>query len=165
MINPLARFENSVHDRLQKQIYLAKIIFLLLLIWTARSIDAEPSPTMHERKGPFATFIMIHLEVGGDPGFTVFQNICKKELKSGYKIDNRSLDYQKALWPTVKELVEEADRYNLKLTLALNPQWAEYILQDDKKIEALKNSVRNGHEFAFHHHGINHVDWNGYRNQ
>jgi len=116
-------------------------------------------------KKPFATFVMIHLEAGGDSKFKIFQDILKKELKSEYVINNRSLAYQKALWPTVIKLIQLADKYDFKLSLALNPQWAEYILNDDQKIEYIRKWVHNGHELAFHHHGINQIDWNGYSNR
>ena len=116
-------------------------------------------------KKPFATFVMIHLEAGGDSRFKIFQDILKKELKSEYVINNRSLAYQKALWPTVVKLIQLADKYDFKLSLALNPQWAEYILKDNQKIELIRKWVHNGHELAFHHHGINQIDWNGYSNR
>jgi hypothetical protein len=141
-----------------------KIPFLLLFALIIMSSHSYASQ-IHEKRAPFATFIMIHFEVGGDQNFEAFQDVYKKELKSGYKADTRSLDYQRALWPTSKELVQEADRHNFKLTLAFNPQWAEYILQDDRKIEDVRKWISNGHELAFQHHGINHIDWNGYTNQ
>jgi hypothetical protein len=141
------------------------LILAMALIQAATSMDATASPPLHPAKRPVAGFIMIHFEVGGDRNFKVYQELCKTALKSGFTIDNRSLDYQKALWPTAKALVEEADRYNLKLTLAFTPQWAEYILQDDNKIEQVKEWLANGHELAFHHHGIDHIDWDGYSNR
>ena len=139
------------------------IIFYLVLISASFSSNALAGD--NEEKKPFATFVMIHFEAGGDSDFRVLQDILKENLKSGYIIDNKSLAYQRALWPTVIKLVELANRYNIKLSLALNPQWAEFILKDEQKIKHLKTWINNGHELAFHHHGINHIDWNGYSNR
>lgn len=62
-------------------------------------------------------------------------------------------------------MLQEADKYDIKLTLAFNPQWAEYILKDTVKVNLVKLWVKKGHEISFHHHGIKHVDWNGYSNR
>lgn len=48
--------------------------------------------------------------------------------------------------------------------MAFNPQWAEYILLDSSKLNIVKQWQEQGHEIAFHHHSINHPDWNGYSN-
>ncbi|MBU4315476.1 hypothetical protein KJ673_03695, partial [Patescibacteria group bacterium] len=109
---------------------------------------------------------MVHFEAGGDDNFYVYQEIIKNELGLEQEnISNRDLNYQKALWPTVVQLVELANKYSTKLTLAFNPQWAEYILKDESKIAVISAWKPQGHEIAFHHHGINHIDWNGYTNR
>jgi len=58
-----------------------------------------------------------------------------------------------------------ADKYNHKLTLEFNPNWATYILQDSSKLNLLRSWEQNGHEIALHHHGPTHPDWNGYTNR
>ncbi len=93
---------------------------------------------------PYSTFIIIHLEVGGD---------------------TKSLEYQKTFWPTLIDLFLLAKRCNIKLTLQFNPQWAEYILEDKYKFNLLKEWQENGHEVGLHHHGYDHPTWNGYTNR
>jgi hypothetical protein len=116
--------------------------------------------------GKIRTFVMIHFEAGGDGKFSVFRDIVKKELNLGPAvINNTSLNYQRALWPTVIKLVALADKYEFKLTLALSPQWAEFILKDESRIDIFKAWGEHGHELAFHHHGIDHIDWDGYTNR
>ena len=90
---------------------------------------------------PFANFFVIHFEVGGD---------------------TKTLEYQKAYWPTAVNLVKLADQYSAKLTLQFNPQWAEYILNDQNKLNLLKKWQQHGYEVGLHHHGYDHGNWNGY---
>jgi len=142
-----------------------KKVILFYIIFVLTNFSSYAFSEDKESKKPFSTFMMVHFEVGGDRNFRVFQNILKENLKSGYVIDNRSLAYQKALWTTVINLLQLADKYNIKLSLALNPQWAEFILKDEQKIKYLRTWIHNGHELAFHHHGINQIDWNGYSNR
>lgn len=93
---------------------------------------------------PYGSFLVIHLEVGGD---TI------------------TLEYQKAYWPTAVNLVKLADQYSAKLTLQFNPQWAEYILNDHNKLNLLRKWQQHGHEVGLHHHGYDHGDWNGFTNR
>jgi hypothetical protein len=93
---------------------------------------------------PFATFFAIHFEVGGN---------------------TNNLEYQEEYWPHAVNLIKLADLYDARLTLQLNPQWSEYILQDKNKFDLLKEWQRRGHEVALHHHGYDHMDWNGYTNR
>jgi len=111
-------------------------------------------------------FIMVHFEAGRDSGFYAFQDILNNELD--YPLDSmvtNNLYFQEATWPATVNLVQTADTFNIKLTLALQSQMAEYILQDIDKINTVEGWMNNGHEFAIHHHGINHVDWGGYTNR
>jgi hypothetical protein len=142
-----------------------RIVILFYIIFILTDFNSNVLAEEKGEKKPFATFVMIHLEAGGDSKFRIFQDILREKLKPEYVINNRSLAYQKALWPTVIKLVQLADKYDFKLSLTLNPQWAEYILKDNQKIEHVSKWVHNGHELAFHHHGINHIDWNGYSNR
>ena len=93
---------------------------------------------------PYGSFFVIHLEVGGD---------------------TKNLEYQKKYWPTAVNLVKLADQYSAKLTLQLNPQWVEYILNDQNKLNLLNKWRQHGHEVGLHHHGYDHGDWNGYTNR
>ncbi len=142
-----------------------RTVITFCLVLTYASFTSNVYSEDRREKNPFATFVMVHLEAGGDSRFGIFQDILREELKSEFFINNRSLAYQIALWPTVIKLVQLADKYDFKLSLALNPQWAEYILKDNQKIEHIRKWVHNGHELAFHHHGINQIDWNGYSNR
>lgn len=93
---------------------------------------------------PYATFLVVHFEVGGD---------------------TKSLEYQESFWPTAINLIELSDKYDAKLTLQFNPQWAEYIMKNKINYNLLKKWQKCGHEVALHHHGYDHGDWNGYTNR
>ena len=90
-----------------------------------------------------SAFIAVHMEVGGTP---------------------KDLDYQEGNWPVLIELVELANKYDHKLTLQFNPQWASYILEEQSRLSLLRAWELDGHEIALHHHGPSHGDWNGYTN-
>jgi hypothetical protein len=107
-------------------------------------------------------FIMIHLEAyhkgPTDPDFS--STIL--DVPSPFR--DEPLGYQRYVWPAVQQLVADADEFGFKLTLAMNPQWSDFILADSTR-EALVQSWRQvGHELAHHHHPANHPDWNGYTN-
>ena len=93
---------------------------------------------------PYGSFLAIHFEVGGN---------------------NRNLEYQKKYWPTAVNLVNLAYQYSANLTLQFNPQWAEYILNDQNKLNLLRKWQQHGHEVGLHNHGYDHGDWNGYTNR
>lgn len=126
------------------------------------SVNTARSLKRVEAKPP--TFFMVHFEVGGDNavrrGVALFRDIIGDS-----NFGNKDLRYQAVMWPTAIKIVELANKYGFKLTLALNPQWAEYILKDDKKIRIVREWQGQGHELAFHHHGFDHIDWNGYSNR
>lgn len=69
------------------------------------------------------------------------------------------------VWDALREFVGMADRYESKLTLMFNPQWAEFILADTRRFERLKSWQTNGHEVAVHYHNVIHGGWNGYTNR
>ena len=93
---------------------------------------------------PYGSFLAIHFEVGGN---------------------TRSLKYQEEFWPATIDLINMADEYDAKLTLQFNPQWVEYILRDQNKLNSVTKWQQYGHELALHHHGFDHGDWNGYTNR
>lgn len=106
------------------------------------------------------TFVMIHFEAG-------YKGRLDNDLPINLPEKYRTMDFgwQAYLFETAKKLVQKADDYGFHLTLAFNPQWAEYILLDNLKINIVKQWQESGHEVAFHHHSISHPDWNGYSNK
>lgn len=89
-------------------------------------------------------FISIHMEPGSNPSTT---------------------DYPALHWTDLVNLIALADEYDVKLSLVFNPQWATYILDDEKKLTLLRSWEANGHEIGLHHHGPHHGGWNGYTDQ
>jgi len=81
------------------------------------------------------------------------------------EVSTNNLIFQSVFWPSVVNMVQIADSFNIKLTLALQSQTAEYILQDPNKINIFSDWINSGHELAMHHHGVNHIDWDGYTNR
>ena len=106
-----------------------------------------------------STFIMIHFEAG-------YQGRLSNDLPIDLPEEYKKMDFgwQVYLFETAKKLVKKADDYGFHLTLAFNPQWAEYILLDSSRINTVKQWQELGHEIAFHHHSLSHPDWNGYSN-
>ncbi len=109
------------------------------------------------------TYVMIHLEAGyysrlGEDG----------ELPPGLVLPDEymhaQLGWQRFFWPTLVDLVEQANAFGFELTLAMNPQWGEYILADATRLEQIRLWQLQGHEIAFHHHPWRHPNWNGYSN-
>jgi hypothetical protein len=97
---------------------------------------------------PLATFFAVHMEA---------RAVGIKGMAH--------LEWQERHWPHLITLVEMADKYDAKLTLEFNPQWAEYILADESRLELTKEWQDNGHEIALHYHTIWHQDWCGYTNR
>lgn len=133
------------------------IVFMGLLIFTFAYqwglASAEASGISNKEK---LNYLAVHLEVGA------FRHPWYKSIaKTG---NSQNLEYQKALWPSLINMIKLADSYNFKLTLYMNPQWGELIMQDSKKLSLLKSWIQHGHELAFHHHGLKHPDWNGFSN-
>lgn len=111
-------------------------------------------------------FVMVHFEAGRDTSHPLINEILFDEL--GYPPDSlrtNNLYFQQATWLSTVHMIETADTFNIKLTLAIQSQMAEYILRDTNKINLFNNWIDNGHEFAMHHHGVNHIDWGGYTNR
>jgi len=70
-----------------------------------------------------------------------------------------------AMWDALCRFVTMADRYEAKLTLMFNPQWAEFICPDKERFGRVKSWQKNGHEVAVHYHNIVHGGWNGHTNR
>lgn len=119
------------------------IISIILSILSLSVLDY--SKAKDENKGPYAAFLAVHLEVG--------------------KGSERPPEYQKKYWPYLVKLVEIADKYNHKLTIMFQTQWAEYILQDKNKFNLIKKWQGNSHEIALHYHTVFHGGWNGFTNR
>lgn len=73
------------------------------------------------------------------------------------------LDYAKE-FIYLKDLVESADSYNVKLTLQFSPQWVDYLLKNNDKKNLVKLWQKNGHEISIIHPGPSHLSWDGYSN-
>ncbi len=154
---------------LQKSSY----VTLLLICLSATNIFGHISattfadiPSSTFEQNITKVFIMVHFEAGRDTTHPLINDILFNEF--GYPPDSlttNSLTFQRLIWPSVVSMVQTADSFNIKLTLALQSQMAEYILRDTQKINIFNDWVQNGHELAMHHHGIGHVDWGGYTNR
>ncbi|OYT26976.1 MAG: hypothetical protein B6U97_02615 [Candidatus Altiarchaeales archaeon ex4484_96] len=59
-------------------------------------------------------------------------------------------------YPVLKEMVEKANQYNIKLTLMFSAQWADIISEDPKMMSEIKQWQSQGHEISSYHHSINH---------
>lgn len=134
-----------------KRVIFTIIFSTLVILFTIDSCLALKTKDAENRR---LTFFMIHFEVGASnrPWYkTIVQNADVSNLK-----------YQETLWPTALQLVNLAEKYNVKLTLSFNPQWAEYILKDDGKIKKVKEWQNYGHEISFHYHSFTQDDWCGF---
>ena len=105
------------------------------------------------------TFVMVHFEAGYKGRL---DNDLPIDIPEEYLI--MDFGWQEYLFETAERLVQKANGYGFHLTLAFNPQWAEYILLDNTKLNTVRLWQEQGHEIAFHHHSLNHPDWNGYSN-
>jgi len=124
---------------------IARVVFgvaAILMIYPASSAAGEDS------------FLMVHFEVTGN-GLIVTDPMPTTS----------NLMYQAALWQTAVDMVALADSYDFKLTLCFTPQWGEYILQSQDRVDIVNGWKTRGHEIAFHHHDYDHTDWDGYSNR
>ncbi len=110
--------------------------------------------TAAECGNAFGTFFVVHLEVGNYPNHK-----GKPFFNNG---NTSQYNWQSVFWPTLVEMIKLADEYDAKLTLLLNPQWVEFIASDEEKLQTVRKWVANGHEIGLHHHGADHIDWNGF---
>ncbi|MFH0923991.1 MAG: hypothetical protein V1825_04640 [Candidatus Falkowbacteria bacterium] len=78
------------------------------------------------------------------------------EFKDAEKIE--------ASYLILKQMIEKADEYNIKLTLMFTAQWADYIAESPERMANLESWKKQGHEIAAHHHSIYHGNWDGYTN-
>lgn len=60
------------------------------------------------------------------------------------------------------KMVENADGYNIKLTLMFPAQWAAYIAENPGRQAILDQWKENNHEIACFHRGIYDENWDGY---
>lgn len=118
-------------------------IKICVFILMSQSLLCLSNAFAADTKKPSGVFYAVHMEAG---------------IRSNY-------EYQKRYWPRLKKLVEVADKDNVKLTLLFNPQWAEYILENENKLDIVKAWQINGHEVGLHYHLVTHHDWNGYTNR
>jgi len=74
-----------------------------------------------------------------------------------------------AMWLELVDLVLQADRYSIPLSIYFTPQWAEMISADEDKVAMLETWLASGHEIGCHHHGYwgtkdRGSTWDGYTN-
>ncbi|MBN2067591.1 MAG: hypothetical protein JW744_03940 [Candidatus Diapherotrites archaeon] len=69
-----------------------------------------------------------------------------------------------ANYQILKDYIESANAYNIKLTLMFSDTWASYIAASPQRMAELREWERQGHEIAGHHHSIYHGYWDGYTN-
>lgn len=63
-------------------------------------------------------------------------------------------------------LVRLAEKYGIRLTISLSPQWAEYVSESVERKSTLAAWVRRGHEIGVLHYGLNHKPtWDYYTNE
>lgn len=102
--------------------------------WWAEAQEAEDGPYY---------FIAVHNEPYHRPN-------GRQQIEESYAI--------------LREMVERADEYNIKLTLMFSAQWAEYIAESPERLAEVRSWKERGHEIAAHHHDIYHGSWDGYTN-
>ena len=112
----------------------------LFLCSTAISATAS----CRSKIGPFGVFFAMHMEVG----------MQKPEFQ-----------HQEQYWPRLAQMIAIANRYDAKVTLLFNPQWAVYILMDQNRYDAIKDWQSQGHEVGLHYHLVTHGDWCGFTNR
>ncbi|MFH1559790.1 MAG: hypothetical protein ABIC19_04775, partial [Patescibacteria group bacterium] len=116
----------------------------------------------------------VMFDMTSDIGYNeVCQELFKREIESRIGSTTEDLYYFIAIhnepyhdedesiadhYEILKDEIEEADSYNIKLTLMFSPQWVDHIKEED--LRAWKDK---GHEIAAHHHDIYHAkNWDGY---
>ena len=92
-----------------------------------------------EAEVPYS-FFFVHAEC------TEVHGKCLMELEEGEK----GLIYDRGAWLELNKLVDLADQYNVPLTIMFWPTAVDVILDDPKKIEAVKSWQAAGHEIGIH---------------
>ena len=70
-------------------------------------------------------------------------------------------------WSSLVDIVDSANAYNVPLTIMMTPPWADSVFSNPSKASQLALWQLQGHEVAYHHHGItamNASSWDGYTN-
>jgi len=120
----------------------------------------------------FIIFIFIILIASGIGGYFIFKKPARPDNSQNRELPNaffavhfepRSADERG--FEELKNFVQMADDFKVKLTLQFAPSWAKMILSDENKMELMRRWQTNGHEIAAHHHGATHGwEWDGYTN-
>jgi hypothetical protein len=134
------------------------IAALFAVIFLFAACRGHEFASIDNASGAKRTFIMVHLEAG--------YKACKVagKLPEGLPADVCSQGWQEFFWPTVIKLVDKANEYGFKLTLAFTPQWGAFIAKDSACLNLVRQWKAQGHEIGFQHHAVTHVDWDGYAN-
>ena len=98
-----------------------------------------------------------------------FSGMAKEIPDSVFVIHCEPTKAHEIFWTELSDLVSLADQYAVPLTIMFTPQWAEMILADAGRVEALETWLSTGHEIACHHHGYwgtkeRGSTWDGYTN-
>ncbi len=68
------------------------------------------------------------------------------------------------LFPKLRQMVDYATDKGVPLTIELSPQWVDAVLDDPRKLNAVRQWQALGHEIGAHHHGIYHCFWDSLTN-
>jgi len=68
------------------------------------------------------------------------------------------------LFGKLRQMVDYATDKGVPLTIELSPQWVDVILEDTRKLDAVRQWQALGHEIGAHHHGIYHCFWDSLTN-
>lgn len=60
------------------------------------------------------------------------------------------------------EMIDVLNQYGLKATFEASPQWLTRLSETAEGQAVIQAAIDGGHEWALHHHGFDHNDWNGY---
>ena len=144
-----------------KYIYLILVFFLLSCSTQPCDLDGDGEINLHERK--------VCSKNNGGESFSndVVTNTSAVIAHIGIHLetehDQVALEYQETYWVDIFSLVELADTYDFSLTIKMTPQWAEFIGNDDGRVQTVL-SWTDRHELGVHHHGTSHMAFDGYSN-
>jgi hypothetical protein len=110
-------------------------LIFILLLFTGCALN--PPSMENENQG----YIIIHME---------------EQFSESGSVNN---------WQKITETIELAQEYNILLTVAWSPSWAQWFINNPEYLEEVLSWENLGHEFAIHHHGPSHAAWDGFTNR
>lgn len=117
--------------------------------------DGEPTDDSSnpEYSGPTIPLILtLHMEPSGS-------RICDEDLPEVKCATDEEFarNSQK-----MDELIDRFNQYDFKGTFEASPQWLTRLSETAEGKEIMKKVIEGGHEWALHHHGFDHNDWDGF---